>query len=113
VKINLDNDFTIVARLSLFCDEGQVYRNLIQSIVPVGSIFGLIIANLFSAYYGNKKAMVFVQIVASISVMRIIYSYLSNSLGCSFPNSRSLSNFSIFIWFQRLFNDDHDLYLPI
>jgi len=56
--------------MELYCDK-QVDRNVIQSIIAIGSIFGLIIVNSTSDILGRKFALIFIQIVGILGVVRI------------------------------------------
>jgi MFS family permease len=67
--LQLGSDFTIVARLSLYC-EGQVDRNLIQSMSSVGSVVGLLVVNFYSDTQGKKKAMLMTLLIGMFSTAR-------------------------------------------
>ena len=53
--------------MELYCDK-QAERNMIQSIIPIGSILGLIIVNSLSDIKGRKFAFILVQIVGIVGV---------------------------------------------
>jgi len=54
--------------MELYCGDKQEDRNIIQSIMPIGSILGLIIVSSLSDIQGRKFALIFVQIVGIIGV---------------------------------------------
>ena len=62
--------------MELYCGDKQEDRNIIQSIMPIGSILGLLIVlliswvNSLSDIKGRKFALIFVQIVGIIGVGR-------------------------------------------
>jgi hypothetical protein len=53
--------------MELYCDK-QAERNIIQSIIPVGSILGLIIGSSLSDFKGRRFALILVQIVGIVGV---------------------------------------------
>lgn len=67
---HLDNDFTIVATANLYCD-GQVERNLIQSITYVGALVGLIVVNSITVAKGKKPGIIVAQAVAIFGISSI------------------------------------------
>jgi hypothetical protein len=67
---HLDNDFTIVAAANLYCD-GQVERNLIQSIAYLGALTGLIVVNSITVAKGKKPGIIVAQLVAILGISRI------------------------------------------
>ena len=63
------NDFTIVSRNGLYCD-GQVNRNLIQSITAVGSIVGLFVINFIGDIKGKKVGFIVALFVSIFAICR-------------------------------------------
>ena len=57
-----------MARLGLYCD-GQVDRNLIQSMSSVGSVVGLLVINFYSDVQGKKKAMILTLLIGMLSTL--------------------------------------------
>lgn len=57
--------------MGLYCSEGQVDRNIIQSISAIGSIIGLFVINMTSDIKGRKAAMILALSVASLSILGI------------------------------------------
>lgn len=55
--------------MELYCDK-QLERNIIQSILPVGSMFGLIFTNCLSDIKGRKFALILVQVIGILGVGR-------------------------------------------
>ena len=49
-----ENDYTLTAKNGLYCGEKADDRNLIQSMVGLGSLFGVIIVNILSDFIGRK-----------------------------------------------------------
>lgn len=63
----LVNDYTITKYLGLYCDR-QNERELIQSLLSIGSLIGLISMNFLSDLKGRKLALVgslFIGVVSS------------------------------------------------
>ena len=56
-ECRLVNDYTIVARLELYCDR-QAERSMIQSALPIGSFAGLILMNYLSDRKGRRLAVI-------------------------------------------------------
>ncbi len=61
------NDFTITRYLGLYCDR-QDERDLIQSLLSVGSLIGLIIMNFVSDLRGRRLALIIDLIIAVCSI---------------------------------------------
>ena len=66
------NDFTIVSRNKLYCD-GQVDRNIIQSITAIGSIVGLFVINFVSDVKGKKIGIMLALFIAICAVCRSLF----------------------------------------
>jgi len=95
--------------MELYCGDKQVQRNIIQSIIPIGSILGLLIVNSLSDIKGRKFALVFVQIVGIIGVGRNCKHIFSNSFSRTLINSMDFNNCSIYMRILWLHNDDDGL----
>jgi MFS family permease len=57
IQYILDNDFTITNYLGLYCAR-QGERELIQSLLSIGSLLGLITMNFLSDIKGRKFALI-------------------------------------------------------
>lgn len=67
--IILVNDFTITKYMGLYCDR-QHERDLIQSLLSVGSLLGLVLMNLLSDLRGRRLALFIDLVIAVISSFR-------------------------------------------
>lgn len=65
-----ESPFTIVGHLDLYCDK-QAQRNLIQSVLSIGSVVGLLVANIVSDNKGRKTALILTQLTAILGTGRI------------------------------------------
>jgi MFS family permease len=65
----LANDFTITKYLGLYCNR-QGERELIQSLLSIGSLLGLISMNFISDLKGRKLALIIALTVGVTSAFR-------------------------------------------
>ena len=80
IKLLLVDSYSITAQAELYCSRANE-RNLIQSMVFVGSIFGLVLMNLVSDRYGRKvsfRISLFLCLLGAVLVT--IGSFAMNSL---------------------------------
>ena len=70
-ECRLVNDYTIVAYAGLYCDQ-QSERSMIQSALPIGSFFGLLLMNYLSDQKGRKVAIVLDMFIGLLACLRTI-----------------------------------------
>ena len=68
------NDFTITAYAGLYCDK-QIYRDVIQSCLYIGSVLGLIFMNLIADTFGRKLSIIASLISATMGSLCKNYFY--------------------------------------
>jgi hypothetical protein len=63
--LHLASDFSIAARLELYCDK-QFERNSMQSVLALGSVFGLLVTNYVSDHWGKRTSMLLIEAIAAV-----------------------------------------------
>lgn len=92
---NEANDFTITSYMGLVCDR-QGERNLIQSILSVGSLIGLIGMNVLADFKGRKLALVVDLIIGTLSSLCKFFSNLVTIIG-AYTQTTFILSFSSFL----------------